>query len=104
MYKYDVDGVAYAGQRIHVRDVSEPAAMAQSIIQSYPHGEPVRVHFNPKIPAESMLRPGVYWYSFAWLALSVLAVAVGVALFVHADRKRLRGSPPNNSLERTRGR
>jgi len=79
-YTYEVNGVSYQGKRIHFRDVSEMPEQAEKTVSSYPVGATVQVHFDPDEPSESLLRPGLYRYSFIWLALSVGGLLIGSAM------------------------
>ena len=79
-YRYEVNGVPHLGKRIHIRDVSEMPDEAEISIASFPVGKEVDVHFDPNEPAQAVLRPGLYRYSFMWLALSVAGMLVGIAI------------------------
>jgi hypothetical protein len=101
-YAYEVDGTKLVGHRIHARDVSEAEGQAKRTISAYPIGATIRTYYNPSDPSESMLAPGRYWYTWAWLALSLVAVLIGSAgvyFYRPVDRSLV---PPNKSLERTR--
>ena len=76
-YAYSVSGVSYVGDRIHFRDVSEMPEQAERAVASFPVGAEVAVHFDPDEPSKSLLRPGLYSYSFTWLGLSLAAIVVG---------------------------
>ena len=79
MYEYNVAGKRFRGSRIAQspglhRGVPE---FAQKVIDCYPAGSTVAVHYNPRRPDESVLQPRV---PGSWM----FGAAVGVALLVLA--------------------
>jgi hypothetical protein len=86
-YAYEVAGVKYSGDHIHISDVAEPRERAYLMIEPFVAGAPVSVYFDREDPSRSLLKPGLYWYSGAWFALSVLGIVVGPVLF-YFDRAR----------------
>jgi hypothetical protein len=78
-YSYAVDGIPYTGKKIHygTGNVSEMPDQAQRTIRQFPLHSRVTVYYQPNNAEESVLRPGIYWYSYVWFALSLLAIIVG---------------------------
>ena len=86
MYEYNVAGKRFRGSRIAQspgldRGVPE---FAQKVVDRYPGGRAVAVHYNPRRPDESVLQPRV---PGSWM----FGAAVGVALLVLAAYTYHRG-------------
>jgi len=91
-YSYVVNGTTYIGRRIYFRDASELPEQAQTTVRSFPLNSHVAVYYRPENPDDSLLKPGLYWYSFAWLGLALMAVAIGgTGLFLLKKRKAVLG-------------
>jgi hypothetical protein len=88
-YAYRIAGTSFHGARIHYGDagVSLPEGEASALVARYPVGMSVLVHYDPSVPSEAVLVPGLWSYSYGWFALSVIAVAVGGTMVVANIRK-----------------
>lgn len=51
---------------------------AEIILDDYPVGSEVRIHYNPENPAEAYIRTGPYWSDYMRLSLGVLLFAIGL--------------------------
>jgi hypothetical protein len=98
-YTYQVDHTSYSGNRIWLTDFSAPRDEVIRTVDNFPVGSRVTVYFDYSDPRQSLLRPGLSWYSYAWLGLGCLALTVGVGLML-AGRLQTPAMPPNN---RSRG-
>jgi hypothetical protein len=79
-YSYAVDGTSYTGTEIYfgtTGGVGELPHQAERTIQQFPVRSRVAVYYQPERPDHSVLRPGLYWYSYAWFGLSLLGILVG---------------------------
>jgi hypothetical protein len=92
-YEYRVAGRRYVsekyrtgGNRTPFRDVAKAAA------RRYPAGRNVKVYYSPFDPADSLLKPGVWFGNFVLPAIG-LAV-LGLALLVH-KASGAPGGPPH---------
>ena len=57
-YAYEVDGVSYSGNRLRIRpNKYSSEESAQRELAEYPLGQRVRVHYNPREPERSLLKP-----------------------------------------------
>jgi hypothetical protein len=81
-YSYKVKGVEYEGHRIYFDDVGGFPDELNRTISRYPAHSIVRLFYKESDPSQSLLSPGLYWYSFAWLGLSLTAMAVGGLMIV----------------------
>jgi hypothetical protein len=86
-YDYQVGGRSYAGRRIGFADLTQSSrARAQKILDAYPTGSTVKVHYDPSDPASATLdttssgtMTGIVLAAIVTVAG---AVAAGVGLFV----------------------
>jgi Protein of unknown function (DUF3592) len=82
VYAYEVNGLEYRGDRVTsggVMSASFPGA-ARRAAAKYPVGREVMVHYNPREPGDSVLRPWSWTFVFPLLvAAAVLALAWAVA-------------------------
>ena len=94
IYSYAVDGASYTGTEIYfgTGSVSELPHQAERTIQQFPVLSRVAVYYQPERPDRAVLRPGLYWYSYAWFGLSLLAILVGgCGVFWPGNKKGVRG-------------
>jgi hypothetical protein len=57
-YRYKVRGRDYSSARITLADFSSTGGRAQGIVDRYPDGAPVTVHYNPVDPSDAVLEQG----------------------------------------------
>jgi hypothetical protein len=61
LYKYQLSGTTYSSNRVGFGDYeSGDPSHAQSILNRYPRGISVQVHYNPQSPELSVLETGVH--------------------------------------------
>jgi hypothetical protein len=71
LYKYEIGGVSYKGQRYHYIDYSLDSNSANQIVTSHPTGSKVEVYYNPANPADAVLLPLVDVQDIAHLLLGM---------------------------------
>ena len=93
-YGFAVKGVVFAGNRVDFGSIgsygsSDPSS-AEDILTAYPPGRDVRVYYDPENPEESVLEPGITFYScLAPLAGSAfLLVGLLTAIFLPGLMRR----------------
>jgi Protein of unknown function (DUF3592) len=102
-YTFTINGQARSGNRFYNREARGTASQAQQAIRAYSAGARVKVYYNPANPAESLLSPGLWWYSYLWFGLSLLAIVLGLnRLRASLTKRDAPNAPPNKSMERTR--
>ena len=79
-YEYHVDGQRYQGHRINFGSEvgSSFASMTQGVVDKYPPGSAVSVHYNPEIPTQAVLEKtaGVSTKIFLLVAVFIVALLV----------------------------
>lgn len=75
-YEFSVEGITYRGNRIAAVDygMNDPAH-ARRLVQRYPEGKVVQVHYKPGDPEVCLLKPGIQ-------KLSWLMPGAGLAFFL----------------------
>jgi hypothetical protein len=85
VYVYEVSGVGYRGDRIHLNEtvLASGPDYAEWVAARYPVGSPVTVYYNPANPGKTALDLHISWtfWIYALLALILLSMAV-VIVFV----------------------
>jgi len=77
LYRYTAAGRQYTGTRLRLHDISSPKQdAAQGVVDRYPVGARVKVHYNPKSPEEATLEPGVTWRSYAYFAFPLITAVL----------------------------
>ncbi len=79
LYTYFVDGAGYLADRVSQSDAwSADRAAAEAIVEKYPPGAQVSVHYNPENPGEAFLEPGPGRTDPVFFAAGGALVASGV--------------------------
>ena len=79
-FAYEVQGQRYESERIAWggRGSSVVSTEAQTVVDRYPTGSRVPVHFNPQKPKEAVLEPsetgGLSMLTWTWVGLAVVGV------------------------------
>lgn len=85
-YDYVVDGRALQGDAVTVGGIE--ADDADAMVERYPVGRSVAVHYDPSDPTRAALEVGVLPRHYAFPAASVLGLAIGALLLHRARRDR----------------
>ncbi len=98
-YSYQVGGVGYVGNKISIGQMSSSTSYAQGILNRYPVGKKVSVHYSPADSSKAVLETGIH--GGTWLCLGGgLAFALVGTLFLQmsraAARAQLPGAPPSD--------
>jgi len=82
-YRYDVDGLAYDGDRRTFGNYSSNnRGRAEKIVAQYRPGSQIQVHYKPDDPGESVLEPGTSWVLAIFLLFPVVFIGVGIAILL----------------------
>ncbi len=83
-YRYQVNGDSYTGNKISVGALSSSDEYARAILNRYPVGAPVSVHYSPGDPADAVLETGIHggtWLCFGVGTVFTLAGVMFLRLF-----------------------
>ncbi|GAB4402667.1 MAG: hypothetical protein OHK0048_20740 [Rhodoferax sp.] len=80
-YRYTVKGREYVGDRIAPGGLVDTSSQTHAVrwAQRFPPGSRVRVHYNPKSPAEAYLIPE-YMGGFLGRLIPLIFIAIGFGL------------------------
>ena len=84
-YTYQVRGVDYAGDKIAVAQMSASSDYARQILNRYPVGKQVSVHYAPGDPSQAVLEPGIHGGTWICLGVGTAFVLFGI-LFLQIQR------------------
>ena len=68
-YTYQVAGASYTGDKVSIGQMSSSSEYAQGILNRYPVGKKVSVHYSPGDPSDAVLETGIH--GGTWICLGV---------------------------------
>jgi hypothetical protein len=101
-YTYSVAGVSYEGDKISIGQISSSSAYAQRILDRYPVGKEVLVHYSPTDPAVVVLETGVHggtWLCFGIGTAFVLSGVMFLRIQRTAARAQLADTPQSSPIK-----
>lgn len=92
-YVYQVEGVSHHGdQALAWPACPKDKSVAQKVVDRYPTGTTVEVHYNPADPDDAVLETGVAWFALNWPYYVAGAIAL-ILITWHLMRGSPRGTP-----------
>ena len=96
-YDYEIAGSHYTGRRLAFGTMSSSAAYAQGILNRYPVGQKVAVHYSPDDPNMAVLETGIH--GGTWLCFGIGAVFVMAGgLFLQITAAAIRASKTSDGV------
>ena len=96
-YTYRVAGANFTGDKVAIGQMSASTSYAQGILNRYPVGKKVSVHYAPGDPADAVLETGLHGGIWICLAVGTTFTLFGI-MFLQiaraAARAQLPGAPP----------
>lgn len=90
-YSYEVDSVTYTGESTLNPPMfggkRKKHEVAQALVDQYPVGSKIRIHYNPDNISESKLKINPQWNIYAQCGLGYFLVMVGLILVVVPVKK-----------------
>ncbi|MDD2241261.1 MAG: DUF3592 domain-containing protein [Kiritimatiellae bacterium] len=78
LYEFTVDGTTFNGDRVAYGDYgSSSSSHARRIVNRYPKGKSIAVHYMPSNPEECLLEPGIKGQSFFLPGFGLIFFTVG---------------------------
>jgi hypothetical protein len=86
-YTYVLEGTTHSGSRVAYGDYgSSDPSHAQGIVNRYPAGKAVTVHYMPGSPDESVLEPGIGGSTWFLPLFGFVFATAGILMFVFLPR------------------
>ena len=92
-YTYQVAGTSYTGDKVSIGQMSSSSAYAQGILNRYPVGKKVSVHYSPGDPAEAVLETGIHGGTWICFGVGTAFTLFGI-LFLQVSRAAARAQLP----------
>ena len=87
-YEYTVNGTVYSSGRLSMGNVSTgDPTRARIIVDRYPLGKAVTVHYSPKDPSRCLLEPGLNGGLFIVPSIGAVVFLMGILCFKYAGRR-----------------
>ena len=98
-YGYQVAGTLYTGDKVTIGQMSAESGYAQGILNRYPVGKKVSVHYSPGDPADAVLETGIHGGTWICLGVGTAFTLFGI-MFLQiqraAARAQIPGAPPSS--------
>ena len=80
VYSYEVAGVRYTSDKLGSSEMSSNIeASARRIVDRYPAGSTIEIHYNPANPAEAIVKPGGRALLLLWLIPLAMVILAYIA-------------------------
>jgi len=80
-YRYRVGDADFDGERVALGEyATENRADAEAVVQRYPPGRRLPVHYRPETPASAVLEPGSHGVPWLFAAIGSVFLIVGLLL------------------------
>jgi hypothetical protein len=76
-YHYQVAGTGLEGTQVAFGELESSAAHAQAILDRYPPGQKVQVHYDAANPQRAVLEPGIHGGTWLYFTLGAMFALVG---------------------------
>ncbi|TVR47340.1 MAG: DUF3592 domain-containing protein [Planctomycetota bacterium] len=88
VYEYEVDGANFVGDRLAFGGSvgTSGGGSARSVVQRYPVGKVIDVHYRPGHPQTAVLEPGLGFAPFFLIGFGFIFFSVGLAAFLFMPR------------------
>jgi len=88
LYEYAANGTTYSSTRVSFGGSGGSSSQAREIVNRYPKGKMVSVHFDPEQPDVSVLEPGVSFGCYVPIGIGVVFTVVGICVFLGGVLRR----------------
>ena len=92
-YSYQVAGANYTACKVAIGQMSASAGYAQGILNRYPVGKKVSVHYSPGDPSDAVLETGIHGGMWICLGVGTAFTLFGV-MFLQIQRTAMRTQMP----------
>ena len=100
-YTYQVAGASYTGNKISIGQMSSSSGYAQGILNRYPIGKKVPVHYAPADPEQAVLETGIHggtWICFVVGTVFALFGVMFLQMMRAATKAQMSGALESSSV------
>jgi len=95
-YTYQVAGESYTGDKVSIGQMSSSSEYARGILDRYPVGKKVSVHYPPGDPADAVLETGIHGGTWICLGVGTMFTLFGI-MFLQIQRAAAKAQMPGVS-------
>ena len=95
-YSYQVAGTSYTGDKVSIGQMSSSSAYAGAILNRYPVGKKISVHYSPGDPADAVLETGIHGGMWICLGVGTAFTLFGI-MFLQISRAAARVQLPGEA-------
>jgi uncharacterized protein (TIGR03435 family) len=92
-YAYQVAGTSYTGDKVSIGQMSSSSEYAHGILNRYPVGKKVSVHYPPGDPSDAVLETGIHGGTWICLGVGTAFTLFGI-MFLQISRAAARAQMP----------
>ena len=92
-YTYQVAGTSYTGDKVSIGQMSSSSEYARGILNHYPVGKKVSVHYLPGDPSDAVLETGIHGGTWICLGVGTAFTLFGI-MFLQIQRAAARAQMP----------
>ncbi len=92
-YSYQVAGASYTGDKVSIGQMSSSSEYARGILNRYPVGKKVSVHYPPGDPSDAVLETGIHGGTWICLGVGTAFTLFGI-MFLQIQRAAARRNCP----------
>jgi uncharacterized protein (TIGR03435 family) len=92
-YTYQVAGTGYTGDKVSIGQMSSSSEYARGILNRYPIGKKVSVHYQPGDPSEAVLETGIHGGTWICLGVGTAFTLFGI-MFLQISRATAKAQMP----------
>jgi uncharacterized protein (TIGR03435 family) len=100
-YSYQMAGTSYTGDKVSIGQMSSSSEYAREILNRYPVGKNVSVHYLPGDPSDAVLETGIHGGTWICLGVGTAFTLFGI-MFLQISRAaakaQLPGTPQSSSV------
>jgi uncharacterized protein (TIGR03435 family) len=92
-YSYQVAGASYTGDKVSIGQMSSSSEYARGILNRYPVGKKVSVHYPPGDPSDAVLETGIHGGTWICLGVGTAFTLFGI-MFLQIQRAAAKAQLP----------
>jgi Protein of unknown function (DUF3592) len=87
VYQYRIGEQSYENSKVWLTEGDASEGDAQSVAAAFTAGTKIPIHYDPKNQSRSVLYAGASWFSYVWIALSLICTIAGALILRHQNKQ-----------------